>query len=152
MRSNEQSLRPGSAVAAGALGALAVLAILVPALLGEHRNWALIGWLLLALVLLWLFVVRPKVALHDEGLRIVNPMRTTDITWPMITEVRTRWVLEVLHGSQAYTAWAVPADPSRPRYGRGIFSLGAAKMAVLSKDAPPPQRTKITAQMVAAEI
>ncbi|MEO7130482.1 MAG: PH domain-containing protein, partial [Dermatophilaceae bacterium] len=88
--------------------------------------------------------------LHDEGLRIVNPLRTTDISWPMITEVRSRWVLEVLHDEQRYAAWGVPADPGRPRYGRGMFSLGAAKMAQHTKETPTP--AKITAQVVAAEV
>ena len=101
MRSDEpsgRSLRPGSAIAVGIVGAIAMLIVLVPSLLASDRNWALIGWLVLGLVLLWLYVARPCVRLHDEGIRIVNPLRTTDITWPMITEVRTRWLLEVLHG------------------------------------------------------
>lgn len=149
--SSERTLRPGSAVAAGAIGAIAVLIVLVPSLLHDPRDWTLIGWLVLALVLLWLFVVRPCVRLHDEGLRIVNPLRTTDITWPMITEVRTRWLLEVLHDSDRYAAWGVPSDPGRPRYGRGMFNLGASKLARYTKETPKP-RAKVTAQFVAAEI
>lgn len=132
----------------GIVGDLAVLSLLVPALLTDEREWALIGGLVLALVLLGLCVIRPKVVLHDEGLRIVNPLRTTEITWPMITEVRSRWVLEVLHDDDRYPAWGVPSDTGRPRRGRDIFSLGGAGQARDTK----PNPTKVTAQAVAAEI
>lgn len=148
MQSDRASLRPGSAILTGVVADIAVLTLLVPALLTDDRNWALIGWLVLALILLWLFVMRPKVVIHDEGLRIVNPMRTTEITWPMITGVRSRWVLEVLHEHDRYPAWGVPTETERPRRGRGAFSPGVAKPARDSKPAP----AKITAQAVAAEV
>lgn len=128
------------------------LALLVPALLSTEKVWTLISGIVLVLVLIWLFVVRPCVRLHDEGVRIVNPMRTTDITWPMITEVRSRWVLELLSGQKKYAAWGVPADPKRPRHGRGMFSLGASKILGTQQPEAKRPQPKIEAQTVALEI
>lgn len=149
-RRNERTLRPGSAVGVGVFAAIMGGVLLVPSLWASERSPALMGTVIAVLILVWLFVVRPCVKVHDEGLRIVNPMRTTDITWPMITQVRSRWVLEVFHDGQKYPAWGLPADPKRPRYGRGLFQLGAAKMAQHTKETPA--RPKIDAQTVAVEI
>lgn len=146
------TLRPGSAIGVGVVGLVAGLLLLVPALIGPERPWKLISIVVLGLVLLWLLVVRPCVQLHDDGVRIINPMRTIDVTWPMITDVRSRWVLELFAGKRKLTAWGVPADPQRPRYGRGLFSMGASKMLAGDKHPPEPPRPKIVAQTVAQEI
>ena len=69
----------------GVIGALAGLGLLASALLSEPRSWALVSTVVLALVLMWLFVVRPCVVIHAEGLRLVNPMRVVELTWPVIT-------------------------------------------------------------------
>lgn len=147
-----QTLRPGSAIAAGVLGLLSGLALALPSLFSSHPSWLVISSVTLGLVLLWLYVVRPCVKLHDEGVRIVNPLRTADVTWPMITEVRSRWTLELLVGDQKFPAWGVPADPKRPRYGTGIFSLGANKMLANQSAEQRAPRAKVEAQTVAAEI
>jgi hypothetical protein len=150
---NGRTLRPGSSIAVGVVGGLAGLALLVPAVVSDERSWTLISSVVLALVLIWLFVVRPCVVLHDEGVRMVNPLRTVDITWPMIEDIRSRWALELFCGGTKYTAWGVPADPGRPRYGRGIFLVGANRVGT-GKQVPESERpsTKVEAQGVAAEI
>ncbi len=150
--SNLQTLRPGSAVTAGVLGLLSGLALAGPSLLSGDPSWLLVSGVVLGLVLLWLFVVRPSVKLHDEGVRIVNPLRTVDVTWPMITDVRSRWTLELHAGDAKYPAWGVPADPKRPRHGRGMFTFGAHKLAANQDSAPAPRRAKVEAQTVASEI
>jgi hypothetical protein len=147
-----QTLRPGSAIAAGVLGLLSGLALALPSLFSRDPSWVLISGVTLGLVLLWLYVVRPCVKLHDEGVRIVNPLHTIDVTWPMITEVRSRWTLEVFAGDQKFPAWGVPADPKRPRYGRGVFSLGANKILAGQGGEQPVQKAKVEAQTVASEI
>ncbi len=147
-----QTLRPGSAIAAGVIGLLSGLALAVPSLLSSRPSWLLISGVTLGLVLLWLYVVRPCVKLHDEGVRIVNPLHTIDVTWPMITEVRSRWTLELHAGDQKFPAWGVPADPKRPRYGTGIFSLGASKILANQSPEQRPPKSKVEAQTVAAEI
>ncbi|XGX80091.1 hypothetical protein LQK93_02915 [Terrabacter sp. BE26] len=146
-----RTLRPGSSVVVGVIGALAGLGLLVSGLLTTPRSWTLISTVVLALVLLWLFVVRPSVIVHAEGVRLVNPMRVVDLTWPVITEVRSRWALELVAGGRRYTAWGVPADPGRPRYGRGILTVGANR--VRGKGTSElPTKSKVEAQVVAAEV
>jgi hypothetical protein len=156
-----RTLRPGSSIAVGVVGALAGLALLLPALLTAPRSWALVSSVTLALVLLWLFVVRPAAVIHDEGIRLVNPLRVVDVTWPTITEGRSRWALEVVADGRKYTAWGVPADPGRPKYGRSLLTVPANRMAKAGGLAPanavrpadaPVKRPKVEAQAVAAEV
>ena len=144
-------LRPGSSITVGVIGGLAGGALLVPGLATSPRSWALVSTVVLALVLLWLFVVRPCVVIHAEGIRLVNPLRVVDLTWPVISEVRSRWALELLVEGRRYTAWGVPADPGRPRYGRGMMSVGANKVRGKSI-VEAPTKPKVEAQVVAAEV
>jgi hypothetical protein len=138
-------------VAIGVIAALAGLGLLVPSLLATPRSWALISSDVLGMVLLWLFVVRPSVVIHAEGIRLVNPLRVVELTWPVITEVRSRWALELVAEGRRYTAWGVPADPGRPRYGRGLLTVGAN--TVRGKGTTEaPARPKVEAQAVAAEV
>ena len=146
-----QTLRPGSAIAVGVIAGLCGLALLVPALLTPPRSWSLVSGVLLVLVLVWLFVVHPCVVVHSEGLRLVNPLRRVELTWPAITEVRSRWSLELVADGTRYTAWGVPADPGRPRYGRGMLSLGANQVRGRGTT-ELPTKSKVQAQLVAAEV
>ncbi|WP_330472686.1 PH domain-containing protein [Terrabacter sp. C0L_2] len=146
-----RTLRPGSSIAVGVVGALAGAALLVPGLLTAPRSWALISTVVLGLVLLWLFVVRPCVVIHTEGIRLVNPLRVVDVTWPSISEVRSRWALELVVDGRRYTAWGVPADPGRPRYGRGMLGVGANKVRGKAT-IEAPTKSKVEAQVVAAEV
>ncbi|WP_323099236.1 PH domain-containing protein [Intrasporangium sp. YIM S08009] len=149
-----RTLRPGSSVAVGIVGLVCGLALLVPAILVPPPSWTLISSIALAFVLLWLFVVRPSAVIHAEGVRLINPMRVVDVTWPAIDEVRSRWALELFSGGRKFTAWAVPSDPGRPRYGRQALAIGANRLrgpAAPEVD-PRPKRPKIEAQTVAAEI
>jgi hypothetical protein len=147
-----RTLRPGSAVAVGASGGVVGLVLLYLGLTSSPRSWTLVSTVVLALVLVWLFVVRPCAVVHAAGVRLVNPLRVVDLTWPAIDEIRSKWALELLHEGRKYTAWGIPADPGRPKYGRSMLTLGASK--VLGRDAQPeaPRRPKIEAQTVAAEI
>lgn len=147
-----QTLRPSSSVATGVIALVLGLALLVPAVLSAQRVWTMISVIVLVLVLVWLLVVRPCVKVHEDGLRIVNPLRTIDITWPMITEVRSRWVLELVAGSKKYAAWGIPADPKRPHYGRGLFTLGASRVLATQQPEAQRPRPKVEAQTVAVEI
>ncbi|WP_353355208.1 PH domain-containing protein [Intrasporangium sp. DVR] len=145
------TLRPGSSVAVGVVGALAGLALLIPALLTSPRNWVVIASLVLAFVLLWLFVVRPCARLHADGIRLVNPLRVVDLTWPAIEEVRSRWALELVAQGRRYTAWGVPADPARPRHGRSTVTPAVNAVAA-DPGWAAGERPKAEAQTVAAEI
>ena len=148
---DSRTLRPGSSVVVGVIAAVAALGLLVPGLLTSPRSWTLISTIVLALVLLWLFVVRPSVVIHAEGIRLVNPMRVVELTWPAITEVRSRWALELVAEGKRYTAWGVPADPGRPRHGRGMLTIGANKVRGKGTS-EAPATSKVEAQRVAAEV
>lgn len=145
-------LRPGSAIAVGVVGLGAGLVLLVPGLLHSPRSWSLISTVVLGLVLIWLFVVRPSARLGEDGIRLVNPMRTVEITWPAIEEVRSRWALEVFSDGRKYTAWGLPADPGRPRYGRSLTQLGSNRVAAGKTVPQGPVTPKVDAQTVATEI
>lgn len=150
-RPETRTLRPGSSVVIGVIAALAGLGLLVSGLLESPRSWALVSSVVLALVLLWLFVVKPCVIIHAEGVRLVNPMRVVELTWPVIAEVRSRWALELVAEGRRYTAWGVPADPGRPRYGRSLLTVGSNK--VRGKGTSElPTKSKVEAQVVAAEV
>ena len=143
--------RPGSAIGIGVVGGITGLALLVPALLTSPRSWVLISSVALGLVLLWLFVYRPCAVLHAEGIRLVNPLRVVDLTWPAISEVRSRWTLELFADGKRYTAWGVPADPGRPRYGKQLLAMPTNRVEKDSADAEP-KKPKLDAQVVAAEV
>jgi hypothetical protein len=147
-----RTLRPGSAIGIGIAGGAAGLALLIPALLTSPRSWTLISSVTLGLVLLWLFVIRPCAVIHADGIRLVNPLRNVDLTWPAISEVRSRWALELLADGTRYTAWGVPADPGRPRYGRQLLTMPANRMRQKSSPEPEVKKAKVEAQGVAAEV
>ena len=147
-----RTLRAGSAIGIGAVGAVAGLALLIPALATSPRSWILISSVVLALVLLWLFVIRPCAVIHADGIRLVNPMRVVDLTWPAISEVRSRWALELFADGKRYTAWGVPSDPGRPRHGRQLLTIPANRVAGKSVPEPETKRAKLEAQVVALEV
>lgn len=145
-----RTLRPASSVAVAVLGAVIGLSLIVPALFAAERNWALASTTTLGLILLWLFIVRPCVRIHAEGVRIVNPLRTFDITWPMIDEVRSRWTLELVAQGRRYPAWGAPAETRRRRGRRGPAGRGAGTAG--GSVAEPERHSKAEAGVVAAEI
>ncbi len=147
-----RTLRPGSAVAVGVVGGIVGLALLVPAVATSERSWTLISSIVLGLVLLWLFVYRPCAVIHAEGIRLVNPMRVVDLTWPAISEVRSRWTLELFSDGRRYTAWGVPADPGRPRHGRQLLTIPTNRLKQKTAADAAPKKPKLDAQLVAAEI
>ncbi|GAB3074674.1 hypothetical protein GCM10027053_45630 [Intrasporangium mesophilum] len=147
-----RTLRPGSAVGISVAGGIVGLALLVPAVGTSQRSWTLISSIVLGLVLLWLFVYRPCAVIHAEGIRLVNPMRVVDLTWPAISEVRSRWTLELFSDGKRYTAWGVPADPGRPRHGRQLLTIPTNRLKQKSAADAEPKKPKLDAQLVAAEV
>lgn len=145
------TLRPRSSIAIGAFGTVAGLALLVPALAAPDRDWLTISTIVLALVLLGLFVVRPCAQLRHDGIRLVNPLRVVDLAWPAIEEVRSRWALELVSAGRRYTAWGVPADPGRPRHGRSTVAPSRSTGRRPEAQSPGLQG-KVEAQTVAEEI
>jgi hypothetical protein len=57
-----------------------------------------------AWVLFWI----PEVRVDPAEVVLVNPLRTVTVRWPAITDVRTRWGLELVTTRGRYSAWAAP--------------------------------------------
>lgn len=146
------TVRPVSAIVIGALVTIAVLALTVPSLFSDRRDLLVIALGLLVIVGVWAFVVRPSVRLDRDGVTIINPLRTSYVSWPAIEQVRSRWVLELTAEGTRHAAWGVPADPARPRYGRELFRMGVNKGADAAGPGSADSAGKVSAQTVAAEV
>jgi len=52
---------------------------------------------------------RPKVEIGDDGILIVNPLRTIRIGWQLVEEIDTRYALTVVVAGRKFAAWAATA-------------------------------------------
>lgn len=138
-------------MAVGVIGGLAGMGLLVAVLLTSTRDWTVIASIILALVLLWLYVVRPCAQVSDRGIRLVNPLQVIELSWPAIGEVRSKWALELVAHGRSYTAWGVPADTGRPRHSRGAVSSDSKRGAGVAS-AVQTRRHRVEARAVATEI
>jgi hypothetical protein len=59
-------------------------------------------------LLAWLVFWRPRVDLDDEGVTVVNPVRTTVVPWPALVDVRTQYALTLVTPSGQVRAFAAP--------------------------------------------
>lgn len=78
----------------------------------------------------WLAWVRPKLELSDEGVRIVNPLRTITIGWHEVQDISTRFSLRFTHVNGRVGVWVAPAN-GRRRMSR---ISGAATRSGISND------------------
>lgn len=76
-----------------------------------------------ASVLGWLVFVRPRVDVNEDGVVVVNPLRTIRAPWAALTGVTTGYTLTLVTFHARYAAWAVP-DQSRG----SAFMAGADQM------------------------
>ena len=76
-------------------------------------------------VLGWAAFWQPYVEVSDGGVVLADPVRTTEVWWPMIQEVDGRYglTLRTAHGS--LTSWAAPAPVGRRRRREGTSSTAA---------------------------
>ena len=52
---------------------------------------------------------RPRLETSEAGVRIINPLRTVDIPWARIVDVRTRFAVTVVTESGSHSCFALPA-------------------------------------------
>ena len=52
---------------------------------------------------------RPRMEIRGHGVRIINPLRTVDIPWAQIIDVRTRFTVTVIAEAGSYSCFALPA-------------------------------------------
>lgn len=58
----------------------------------------------------WLAWVRPKLELSDEGVRVVNPLRTISLGWQDVQNLNTRFSLSIVHAHGRVGVWVAPAN------------------------------------------
>lgn len=63
----------------------------------------------LLIYMAWLLFWQPHITLSDQGVTIVNLLRTHELPWPRILRIDTRWALELFTEERKYTAWSAPA-------------------------------------------
>lgn len=84
---------------------------------------ALVAW-----VVLW----RPHIALTDDALVVVDVRRTTTYAWRRVTDVRSRYGLEVVSSEGTRRVWIAPRSTARLR----IDGAGAHGVARSGGSAP----------------
>ncbi|WP_421732627.1 PH domain-containing protein [Cellulomonas sp.] len=87
--------------------------------------------LALALGLLaWLVFWHPRVDVTDEGVTMVNPLRTVTVPWAALIDVDTQYSLTLVTPTGRYRAWAAPG-PGRHQ----VLTAGKDELAGTSRRA-----------------
>ncbi len=72
-------------------------------------NFESIAFSALLIYLVWLLFWQPHIEVSEQGVIIVNLLRTHQIPWGQIVRIDTRWALEIFTEKRKYTAWSAPA-------------------------------------------
>ncbi|WIJ46215.1 hypothetical protein [Curtobacterium citreum] len=142
---------PGMRLSAVVLWVVAVL--LVPlALVGGGSPWlAPVPSLFIALVA-WAVLWRPRFVCTDEHLQVVDVRRTSTYDWRRITEIRTRYGIEIVSSEGVRRTWlatrrtarlgALPTDRTGGTTRLDVEAAAARMRAFLPEpvvqDGPPP--------------
>ncbi|MDQ3468574.1 MAG: PH domain-containing protein [Actinomycetota bacterium] len=85
--------------------------------LGARDGWSEAGlaapWTALLALACWATFWRPRVAVTDAGVQLVNVSRTIDIPWPALRALDTKWALTLDTAYGRFTAWSAPAPGAR---------------------------------------
>ena len=74
---------------------------------------AVVLWSLLALVLLYSGILRPRLLYSNEQITIINPFSTVEASWNHIRSVRGQFNLEFLIDEEKVSVWAITAPSAR---------------------------------------
>ncbi|WOF24432.1 PH domain-containing protein [Microbacterium betulae] len=82
---------------------------------GAYQALLIAPWLLLPVWFVWVFLYAPHVTADRQGVRVRNPLRTTEIPWDAVREITLRWQVAFrLADGREIQAWAVAAKrPNR---------------------------------------
>jgi hypothetical protein len=75
-------------------------------------------WSLFFVLAAHLIFVRPKLVVSDEGVTVINPLRTYEISWGAVNDIDTRFALTFVTEKRRISAWVATA-PGR-YHGRTI--------------------------------
>ncbi|MEN9854377.1 MAG: hypothetical protein RLZ30_486 [Actinomycetota bacterium] len=74
-----------------------------------QENFESFAFSALLIYLAWLLFWQPHIEVSEQGVIIVNLLRTHQIPWGQIVRIDTRWALEIFTEKRKYTAWSAPA-------------------------------------------
>lgn len=63
--------------------------------------------------LAYLIWIKPKLVLGEEGIKVVNPLKTEWISYTQVLELETKWVLTITHTEGQTRVWVAPATGKR---------------------------------------
>ncbi|WP_462418091.1 PH domain-containing protein [Kytococcus sp. Marseille-QA3725] len=122
-----QLVHPRSARVLAVISWLLAAGFLVMAALTRPFSWTAALLSLSGAALAWVLLWRPRIAMDERGVTIVNPVRTVDVPWQRVRRVGSRWSLEVESETGKHRAWAVGSsyrDPSRVEHSADVTGLG----------------------------
>jgi hypothetical protein len=79
-------------------------------------------------LLAWLVFWHPRVDVTDDGVTLVNPLRTTQVPWAALINVETQYSLSLVTPGGRYRAWAAPG-PGRHQ----VVTAGNDELAGMSR-------------------
>ena len=74
---------------------------------GEVLRYGAVPLVLAALG--WSVFWQPRVVVGDDGVEVVNVLRTVEVPWAAVVDVETRWGLRLVTDGGSVNAWAAPA-------------------------------------------
>jgi len=101
---------------------------------GAAALWQAAPFILFGLALIWVLFGHPKVAIDDDGVTMVNIIRSVHVPWPRLREVQTRWSLTLETDDGDHTSWAIPASSA----------LGSRMRSSRSADQQPQAATNLS--------
>lgn len=88
------------------------------------------AWMLAVAAVAFAVGWSPALVVDDDGLTLVNPLRSNRIPWPAVDDVSMGWLLEVRAGGRRYRSLAVPG----PRRMGALWERHLTGGGVLERD------------------
>jgi hypothetical protein len=95
----------------------------------------------LASYIMW---VRPKLVLHRDFLRVINPFITKSIRYQDIERLDTKWCLQITHQAGTTGVWVAPANSRRAARGR----LGMRIKGIVEPENRTISDSELAAQLI----
>jgi Bacterial PH domain len=106
--------------------AIAAICLAVTIWTGIGDSWTdaavTLPWTALLTLTCWATFWRPRVAVSDAGVELVNVTRTVFIPWPALQDIDTKWSLTLITAYGRFTAWSAAAPGARG----ALLSLGGS--------------------------
>lgn len=77
-------------------------------------------WVASCAVVAWMVFLRPQIEVTQDGVTLVNPVRTVRVPWAALVHVTTQYALTLHTPHAKYSAWAAPGP------GRHVAGMSSA--------------------------